>query len=422
MSSYSAQMLDAIEGGQLERAHELLRLAQTNDDDETQFNLAEELYGIGFTPEAKQLYESLLGKYPDEGDVLTALADIAVTDGDSDAALEYLSRIHPDNPAYVQALLAVADLYQTQGLYEVSAQKLREAAQLAPDEPVITFAQSELNRAWGHTQDAAAAYLRLLDQGEDIVAGVNVRGRYGEALGNLGRYEDAVAVFDDVGVDALTLDETFQLGVMDIELKEYKDATDALQRVVEQDATYTSAYLPLAQAQQAMGDTTGALQTVQAGIAQDDTNADLFALGGTLALDLDDAETGERYFQSALAIDPNNQAHRLDWSNFLLHEGRDQENVDFLGALDEDGNSDPQLYWNLARSQERLEEYDAARANYLLAFGTFQDRPSFLRDIAQFFRTTAAAAEERAALQRLVQLEPDDVDAQERLDDLNAGA
>lgn len=422
MSSYSAQMLDAIEGGQLERAHELLRLAQTNDDDETQFNLAEELYGIGFTPEAKQLYESLLGKYPDEGDVLTALADIAVTDGDSDAALEYLSRIHPDNPAYVQALLAVADLYQTQGLYEVSAQKLREAAQLAPDEPVITFAQGELNRAWGHTQDAAAAYLRLLDQGEDIVAGVNVRGRYGEALGNLGRYEDAVAVFDDVGVDALTLDETFQLGVMDIELKEYKDATDALQRVVEQDATYTSAYLPLAQAQQAMGDTTGALQTVQAGIAQDDTNADLFALGGTLALDLDDAETGERYFQSALAIDPNNQAHRLDWSNFLLHEGRDQENVDFLGALDEDGNSDPQLYWNLARSQERLEEYDAARANYLLAFGTFQDRPSFLRDIAQFFRTTAAAAEERAALQRLVQLEPDDVDAQERLDDLNAGA
>lgn len=422
MSSYSAQMLDAIEGGQLERAHELLQLAQTNDDDETQFNLAEELYGIGFTPEAKQLYESLLGKYPDEGDVLTALADIAVTDGDSDAALEYLSRIHPDNPAYVQALLAVADLYQTQGLYEVSAQKLREAAQLAPDEPVITFAQGELNRAWGHTQDAAAAYLRLLDQGEDIVAGVNVRGRYGEALGNLGRYEDAVAVFDDVGVDALTLDETFQLGVMDIELKEYKDATDALQRVVEQDETYTSAYLPLAQAQQSMGDTTGALQTVQAGIAQDDTNADLFALGGTLALDLDDAETGERYFQSALAIDPNNQAHRLDWSNFLLHEGRDQENVDFLGALDEDGNSDPQLYWNLARSQERLEEYDAARANYLLAFGTFQDRPSFLRDIAQFFRTTAAAAEERAALQRLVQLEPDDVDAQERLDDLNAGA
>ena len=263
MSSYSAQMLDAIEGGQLERAHELLQLAQTNDDDETQFNLAEELYGIGFTPEAKQLYESLLGKYPDEGDVLTALADIAVTDGDSDAALEYLSRIHPDNPAYVQALLAVADLYQTQGLYEVSAQKLREAAQLAPDEPVITFAQGELNRAWGHTQDAAAAYLRLLDQGEDIVAGVNVRGRYGEALGNLGRYEDAVAVFDDVGVDALTLDETFQLGVMDIELKEYKDATDALQRVVEQDETYTSAYLPLAQAQQAMGDTTGALQTVQ---------------------------------------------------------------------------------------------------------------------------------------------------------------
>lgn len=242
--SYSAQMLDAIEGGQLDRAHHLFKLARKHDDDETRFNLAEELYGIGFTPEAKQLYTDLLTKYPDEGDVLTALADIAVADGDNDAALNYLDRVKPDNPAYVQALLAVADLYQTQGLYEVSAQKLHEAAQLAPDEPVITFAQGELNRAWGHTQDAAAAYLRLLDQGEELIAGVNVRGRYGEALGNLGRYEDAVAVFDDVGIDALTLDETFQLGVMDIELKEYKDAVDALQRVVGQDETYTSAYLP----------------------------------------------------------------------------------------------------------------------------------------------------------------------------------
>lgn len=134
---------------------------------------------------------------------------------------------------------------------------------------------------------------------------------------------------------------------------------------------------------------------------------------------MEDTETGERYLQAALKIDPNNQAHRLDWSNFLLHEGRHEENVEFLGALDADGNSDPQLYWNLARSQEQLERYDEARANYLLAFSTFQDRPAFLRDIAQFFRTTAAAAEERAALQRLVQLEPDDVDAQERLDVLN---
>lgn len=133
--SYAKEMLDAIEAGQMETAKQLFTQVLAHDDDETQYNLAEELYALGFNGQAKRLYQGLLGRYPDQGDLATALADIAVSDGDTDAALNYLSRIQPGDPAYVQSLVSAADVYQTLGLYEVSEQKLLEAKRLAPDEP-----------------------------------------------------------------------------------------------------------------------------------------------------------------------------------------------------------------------------------------------------------------------------------------------
>jgi tetratricopeptide (TPR) repeat protein len=414
--SYSEQLLEKLEQGEMDDVSTLFTQVLANDDDETKFNLAEELYAYGFTGYAKRLYQELAGKYPDETSVLTALADIAVADGDTDKALDYLSRVSADDPNYEQALLATADVYQTLGLYEVSEQKLLEAQRLDPEEPVIGFALGELEFAWGHFEAAAAAYLALLQQGVDNVADVAVKLRYAASLANTGRYEDAVSVYAEYG--ELPIADRFQLGALYLQLKDYQKAVDTLQAVVDQDSSFTNAYLPLARAERENGTPELALKTVQAGLAYDDTNEDLFAIGAQLALSFGDNELGEKYLQSALGLDPENQHSILAWSNFLIAQNRHEENSEFLKDLDDNGASDPQLYWNLARSQAALEDYDAARANYLLAFRTFQDRPEFLRDIAAFFRTTAAKAEEEAALQRLTALEPDDYEAQERLDEL----
>ena len=416
--SYSEQMLSAVEKGDVDNLGDLFKKVIANDDDETKFNLAEELYALGFTGYAKRLYQELAGKYPDETSVLTALADIAVSDGNTDMALDYLSRVPEDSPDYVQALLAMADVYQSQGMYEVSQQKLLDAQKLAPDEPVVTFALGELEFSWGHFPAAAAAYQSLLEAGTDTVADVRVGLRYAASLANSGRYEDAVAVYEEQDGE-LPISDRFQLGVLYLELKDYQKAIDSLQMVIDQDKTYSNVYLPMAQAEQANGTSDVALKTVQQGLAYDDTNENLYALGAQLALNLEDNETGERYLQAALKINPDNQTNILAWSNFLIAQNRHTENRELLSDLDDSGESDPQLYWNLARSQEALEDYDAARGNYLLAFRTFQDRPEFLRTIANFFRTTAAHAEEEAALKRLVAIEPDDYEAQERLDQLH---
>ena len=83
-------------------------------------------------------------RYPDEDSLKTALADIAISEGEDDEALEYLSSITPDSEAYLQALLVSVDLYQTQGMFEVSEQKLLQALDLAPDEEIIRFAFSRI--------------------------------------------------------------------------------------------------------------------------------------------------------------------------------------------------------------------------------------------------------------------------------------
>lgn len=417
--SYAKEMLDAIEAGQMETAKQLFTQVLAHDDDETQYNLAEELYALGFNGQAKRLYQGLLGRYPDQGDLATALADIAVSDGDTDAALNYLIRIQPGDPAYVQSLVSAADVYQTLGLYEVSEQKLLEAKRLAPDEPVVTFALGEFYFDWGHFAEAISAYNELLAAGTTELAGVNIEARLAASLAQTGQYEDAVAAYEDVGVDALDLNGRFELGGLYLQLDDPAKAITNLQAVIDSDPSYANAYLPLARAYEAQNQPDKALDTVQAGVMVDDTNPTLYALGGKLALSEDNVKLAETYLQKALAIDPEDQGNMLAWSNFLVQEERDQENVDFLDQIDRSGDVDPQIYWNMAKSYDRLENIKKARENYLLAFNRFQDSPDFLHDIIDFFQSTGARAELKAALVRYLKLEPTDDEMQARLDELN---
>lgn len=417
--SYAEKMLDALEKGDMTQAREDFQQVLAHDDDETKYNLAGELYALGFTGQAQRLYEGLLGQYPDQDDIKTVLADIATSNGDTDKALRYLADIGPDSEAYGQALLTEADVYQTQGLYEVSEQKLLTAAAAFPAEPVITFALGELYFSWGKDDQALLAYSQLLNAGETEFAGVDVRTRYAGALANLGQYEDAIAAYEDVGPDKLDVTGLFQLAGLYQQTDDTDRAIATFKQVLKQDETYAAAYLPLAQAQEATGATEAALTTVQNGVAVDDTNPALFTLGAKLALAEENTALAETYLKKARAIDPENQTVMLEWSNFLLATKQDDDNVALLEDIDQSGDVDPQIYWNLAKSYDRLDQVDKARENYLLAFRSFQNSADFLRDIANFFQSTGAVAEQKAALTRYLALVPDDDAMQARLDELN---
>ncbi|WP_125703299.1 tetratricopeptide repeat protein [Lacticaseibacillus daqingensis] len=421
MASYSEQMLDALEAGDLAKSRELFQQVLTVDSDETKYNLAGELYALGFTGQAQRLYQELMGKYPDQDDLKTALADIAVSNGEPDQAIGLLSMITPSSDFYPQALLALADVYQTQGLYEVSEAKLQLALRLVPDEPIVTFALAELYFDWGKDDLASVAYAQLINSGVTVLANVNLKARYAATLAHLGQYEDAVAVYEEVGVAALDPTSAFQLGSLYAQLDEPERAIKTLQAVIEEDASFANAYLPLAEAQAKTNDNEAALTTVQQGLLVDATNPALFTLGARLALKLAALPLAEEYLAQARQLDPENQTVMLEWSNLLVAQGEDAANVAYLEAIDQSGEVDPQIYWNLAKSYDRLDDPVKARENYLLAFRQFQDSPDFLRDIIDFFQSTGAQAELRAAMVRYLALVPDDAAMQDRLDELDDG-
>lgn len=99
----------------METARQLLLQVLAQVEVETQTNLAEELTALGFNGQAKRCTQGCLGRYPEQGDLATACAVIAVSVGVADAALNYLSRIQPEVPATVQSLISAAVVYQSCG-------------------------------------------------------------------------------------------------------------------------------------------------------------------------------------------------------------------------------------------------------------------------------------------------------------------
>lgn len=191
--TYAEKVLDEIEKGNYEEARKHFGWSLRKDSDDMIYSLAEELYSLGFSNMAKCAYQTLLERYPDEDSLKTALADIAISEGEDDEALEYLSSITPDSEAYLQALLVSADLYQTQGMFEVSEQKLLQALDLAPDEEIIRFALAELYYNIKQYKQAIPIYLDLIKQGNFSISQVNLVQRLGMSYALSGQFEKALA-------------------------------------------------------------------------------------------------------------------------------------------------------------------------------------------------------------------------------------
>ena len=186
--TYAEKVLDEIEKGNYEEARKHFGWSLRKDSDDMIYSLAEELYSLGFSNMAKRAYQTLLERYPDEDSLKTALADIAISEGEDDEALEYLSSITPDSEAYLQALLVSADLYQTQGMFEVSEQKLLQALDLAPDEEIIRFALAELYYNIKQYKQAIPIYLDLIKQGNFSISQVNLVQRLGMSYALSGQF------------------------------------------------------------------------------------------------------------------------------------------------------------------------------------------------------------------------------------------
>ncbi|GLB46886.1 hypothetical protein WR164_08650 [Philodulcilactobacillus myokoensis] len=413
---YSKLALDALKKGDMKNFKKNYSLALHEDNDDYLYSLAEELYGYGITDRSKKIYLHLLKKYPDEDEIRTNLADIAIGDGKNDLALNYLSQVKKTSPAYVKSLMVAADLYQTQGLPEISKQKLIEAHQIAPGENVIVFALAELYYGSGDFTKSIPLYINLLKKGILNYSSVNLVERIGMAYANAGQFDHAIGYLKQIKPAQMSSNIKFELAFTYLQLHDYENAETVFKDLRNTDSQYATLYPYLGEALEKQHHNDDALKVYQEGLGVDQYNEKLWVKAADVSLKLNLQKQAEKYFIRAHDIAPDDISIALKYSNLLLDQKRYQDNIHFLNQYVQTNDLDPQIYWNLAISYQNTDDYQLASDYYQSAEPFFFDNSNFLKQAALFFREAGKPKETKKLLKQYVHLVPTD---QEMIEMLN---
>ena len=384
--TYSQKTLDLLLNGQIEAAKKEFAWALRKDEPDLLYSLAEELLALGFSNMAKRIYQKLLQEFPQEDELKTALAEILILEGKDDEALEYLQQIPATSDAYLAALLVLADLYQTQGLFEISEQKLLQAHQLAPDEEVIWFALAELYYSMQDYQKALGYYLDLVKADILEYSQINLLQRLGICYAAQGEFEAAKQYLEQIPPAKLNADILFQLGFTQLQVADYEKAITSFEKLKELSADYATLYPYLGTAYEKMGRLQEAYLTLQEGVSVDEYNVSLYQSLARVALKLNQPADAKKHLQKALKLEPDNLTSVIEYSNLLefLHE--DEDNLAFLNEYLANNQTDPQLFWNRGKILARQDHYAQALEDYQAILPELENSVEFLADAAVFFR------------------------------------
>ncbi len=403
--NYAEQMIKQIEMQNLTEAKRFFHKVKQFGDDEEQFTLAQTLFHYGFLEEARELYELLHEKHPENSEIKVQLAETFIELNEDEFAYSLLESIPASDPSYGAALLIEADLYEMQGLYEVSERKLLQAKEILTDEPIIDFALGELYLSLGRFVEAANCYEKLLEVGKTSLAGNNINGRLAEALSAGGAFEKSLPYYEASLKNELNVNVLFGYGLTAYQAGQFKKAIQAFTELKEMDHQYQSLYLYLASCYEHVEDLNKALQVVQEGLLVDEFNEDLYKYAGQLSMKLGNETDSENYLREALALNPDSTAVAQTLMKLLLHQERYEDVLEIVTLFD-DLHEEAQFHWDAAYSYQKLEKYSEALNRYKLAYNDFKNNPDFLSDYGYFLIEEGEREGAVSLFRRLSKLEP----------------
>lgn len=399
-------MLKYLEEQNLQKAKAQFEIIKSAGSDEDKYNAALELARFGYLEEAKELYEHILKNYNDDGEIIVSIAELLVELDREDEAYQYLSMVKPDDPNYPAALLLEADLYEMQGLYEVSENKLKQAKQMLPHEPVIDYALAELFLTQGRFLEASRIFKELLDAKEFTVADVDINSRMAEALSAGGAFEEALVYYENALKNKKEINVLFGYGLTSYQSGNYKKAIDAFTELREIDPEYHSLYLYLAHSFEHEERLEEALDTVVAGMKVDEFNKELYHYAGKLALKLGNEEDGENYLRQAIVLDPEFTEAGLTLNKLLLHQERYEDVLEISKMFSDGVGDDAQFHWDAALSYQNLEQYSLALNEYEVAYNEVNNNNEFLKDYGYFLLEEGRRSEATIIFKKLKENDP----------------
>ena len=407
----SQQMLEALEQQDLSRADSFFEKALEEDSDEILLELGSYLEGIGFYPQASQIYEKLSPKFPE---VNISLASIASEDGLIEEAFAYLDNISPKSDWYVSALVLKADLYQMEGLTDVAREKLLEARNYS-DDPLLIFGLAELDSELGNDLEAIKGYAQLDNRSIYQQTGISTYQRIGISYARLGKFESAIE-FLEKAIELEYDDQVaFELASLYFDKEEYQKAVLYFKQLDTISPDFEGYEYGYSLALHKEHRTEEALKIAQQGLSKNPFETRLLLHASQLSYELHQPEQAETYLLQA-------QENAEDQEEILLRLGtlyQEQERYEDIIALKTYEPENLLTKWMIAKSYQELEELGSAEEIYQELAPDLKDNPEFLEQYIYLLRELGKIEEAKDFIQSYLQIVPDDLQMQDLYDYLS---
>ncbi len=299
--------------------------------------------------EASRVAGELVERFPDSPDALHAAGWAHQRFGKTQAAVVYWERCVELDPAFAPAHHALGTIAQEAGDVAKAAECFRRAAKLDPD--------------------SSSHFARLA-----------------ESLMNAGELEEAARVLEeDLAARPKSIPSLLLIGQVYARLKEYEKARDYLETAVDMAPEYTSAYYALGTACAKLGDRENAKQYLDRfkrlkaqdeqahrdmlksseDVAEVRTGlAELYTSAGKVYLAHGDVATAEQHLEKASRIAPNFAEPRQVLAWLYQQQGRTDDALRELAAVEEGATEDPAVCLNLGQIYAQLGMFEKAERAY----------------------------------------------------------
>ena len=401
----SQQMLQAWEEQDLTKAEHYFVKALENDPSELLYELATYLEGIGFYPQAKEIYLKIVGDFPE---VNLNLAAIASEDGQIEEAFAYLEEIQADSDWYVSALALKADLYQMEGLTDVAREKLLEALTYSED-PLLILGLAELDSELENYQEAIQGYAQLDNRTIYEQTGISTYQRIGFAYAQLGKFETAIEFLEkalELEYDDLT---AFELASLYFDREEYQKAVLYFKQIDTISPDFEGYEYGYSQALHKEHQVQEALRIAKQGLEKNPFETRLLLAASQFSYELHDTSGAENYLLTAKEDAEDTEEILLRLATIYLEQERYEDILD----LQSEEPENLLTKWMIARSYQEMDDLDTAYGLYQELAGDLKDNPEFLEHYIYLLRELGYFEEAKVNAQAYLKLVPDDVQMQE---------
>lgn len=394
-----------MEEQDLTKAEHYFAKALENDSSNLLYELATYLEGIGFYPQAKEIYLKIVEDFPE---VHLNLAAIASEDGQIEEAFTYLEEIQADSDWYVSSLVLKADLYQLEGLTDVAREKLLEALTYSEDSLLI-LGLAELDSELENYQAAIQAYAQLDNRSIYEQTGISTYQRIGFAYAQLGKFETATEFLEkalELEYDDLT---AFELASLYFDQEEYQKATLYFKQLDTISPDFEGYEYGYSQALHKEHQVQEALRIAKQGLEKNPFETRLLLAASQFSYELHDASGAENYLLTAKEDAEDTEEILLRLATIYLEQERYEDILD----LQSEEPENLLTKWMIARSYQEMDDLDTAYEHYQELTGDLKDNPEFLEHYIYLLRELGHFEEAKVHAHTYLKLVPDDVQMQE---------